>query len=65
MYAYVLPVKFSSDRIEAEFGICWESGDGNYSIGAEHGTGYQQCKTSEIKNIFKVGWWKHWGWRHW
>lgn len=55
MYAYVLPVKFSSDRIEAEFGICWESGDGNYSIGAEHGTGYQQCKTSEIKNIFKVG----------
>ena len=34
-YAYVLPGKFSSDRIEAEFGLCRASGGGNYLIGAE------------------------------
>ena len=34
-YVYVLPGKFSSDRIEAEFVICRESSGGNYLIGAE------------------------------
>ena len=34
-HSYVLPGKFSSDRIEAEFGLCRASGGGNYLIGAE------------------------------
>ena len=34
-YVYVLPGKFSSDRIEAEFGLCLGSSGGNYLIGAE------------------------------
>ena len=33
-YAYVLPGKFSSDRIEAEFGLCRAAHGGNYLIGA-------------------------------
>ena len=34
-YSYVLPGKFSSDRIEGEFGICRQSSGGNYLISAE------------------------------
>ena len=34
-YAYVLPGKFSSHRIEGEFGICRQSSGGNYLISAE------------------------------
>ena len=34
-YAYVLPGKFSSDRIEGEFGICRQSSGGNFTISAE------------------------------
>ena len=34
-HAYVLPGKISSDRIEAEFGLCRGSACRNYSIGAE------------------------------
>ena len=32
--AYVLPGKFTSDRIEGEFGICRQGSGGNYLIGA-------------------------------
>lgn len=34
-YNYVLPGKFSNDRIEGEFGICRQSSGGNYLISAE------------------------------
>ena len=34
-HEYVLPGKFSSDRIEGEFGICRQSSGGNYLISAE------------------------------
>ena len=34
-YEYDLPGKFSSDRIEGEFGICCQSSGGNYLISAE------------------------------
>ena len=34
-YSYVLPGKFSSDRIEGEFGICRQSSGGNFTISAE------------------------------
>ena len=34
-YAYVLPGKFSSDRIEGEFGICRKSSGGKFLISAE------------------------------
>ena len=34
-YDYILTEKFSSDRIEGEFGICRQSSGGNYLISAE------------------------------
>ena len=51
-YAYVLPGKFSSDRIEGEFGICRQSSGGNYLISA--GQVFNSLKLQRIKLFSKL-----------
>ena len=51
-YAYVLPGKFSSDRIEDEFGICRQSSGGNYLISAEQV--FNSVKLQRIKLFSKL-----------
>ena len=46
-YHYVLPGKFSSDRIEGEFGITRESSGGNFQISAEQV--YNSLKLQRLK----------------
>ena len=51
-YAYVLPGKFSSDRIEGEFGICRQSSGGNFLISAEQV--FNSLKLQRIKLFSKL-----------